>query len=44
MKKVILDYLYMMKKNNKYSSYHEIGVNKITIYPLETSEEIKRIY
>ena len=29
------------EKNNKYSSYHEIGVNKITIYPLETSEEIK---
>lgn len=29
------------EKTNKYSSYHEIGVNKITIYPLETSDEIK---
>ena len=29
------------EKSGNYSSYHEIGVNKITIYPLETSEEIK---
>lgn len=27
--------------SNKYSEYHEIGVNKITIYPLESNEEIK---
>ncbi len=27
--------------SNKYQAYHEIGVNKITIYPLEASEEIK---
>ena len=29
------------EKANKYQAYHEIGVNKITIYPLEASEEIK---
>lgn len=26
--------------NNTYQEYHEIGVNKITIYPLESKEEI----
>ena len=29
------------EKNNKYQEYHEIGVNKITIYPLTSNEEIK---
>lgn len=29
------------EKNNTYSSYHEIGVNKITIYPLDTDKQIK---
>lgn len=29
------------EKENKYQGYHEIGVNKITIYPLSSDEEIK---
>ena len=29
------------EKENKYQKYHEIGVNKITIYPLSSDEEIK---
>ena len=29
------------EKENKYQEYHEIGVNKITIYPLSSDEEIK---
>lgn len=29
------------EKNNEYQEYHEIGVNKITIYPLTSNEEIK---
>lgn len=29
------------EKENKYQEYYEIGVNKITIYPLSSDEEIK---
>ncbi len=29
------------EESSKYTPYYEIGVNKITIYPLESSEEIK---
>lgn len=29
------------EKENKYQEYHEIGVNKITIHPLSSDEEIK---
>ena len=29
------------KDKNEYQEYHEIGVNKITIYPLTSNEEIK---
>ena len=29
------------KDKNEYQEYNEIGVNKITIYPLTSNEEIK---